>query len=47
MNYFQVPAAAQREIILVALQHFDGNKGLTADALGTSRKTWYDRPKGY
>jgi DNA-binding NtrC family response regulator len=38
---------AQREIILATLQHFSGNKRLTAQALGISLKTLYNRLKDY
>ena len=40
-------ADAQREIILATLQHFSGNKRLTAHALGISLKTLYNRLKEY
>jgi DNA-binding NtrC family response regulator len=40
-------ADAQRELILATLKHFDGNKRLTADALGVSLKTLYNRLKEY
>ena len=40
-------AEAQRELILATLKHFDGNKRLTADALGISLKTLYNRLKDY
>lgn len=40
-------ADAQREIILATLKHFGGNKRLTADALGISLKTLYNRLKDY
>jgi DNA-binding NtrC family response regulator len=40
-------ADAQREIILATLKHFEGNKRLTADALGISLKTLYNRLKDY
>jgi DNA-binding NtrC family response regulator len=40
-------ADAQREIILATLKHFGGNKRLTADALGISLKTLYNRLKEY
>jgi DNA-binding NtrC family response regulator len=40
-------ADAQRELILATLKHFDGNKRLTADALGISLKTLYNRLKEY
>jgi DNA-binding NtrC family response regulator len=40
-------ADAQRELVLATLKHFDGNKRLTADALGISLKTLYNRLKEY
>lgn len=40
-------AEVQREIILATLKHFSGNKRLTADALGISLKTLYNRLKEY
>lgn len=40
-------ADAQRELILATLKHYDGNKRLTADALGISLKTLYNRLKEY
>lgn len=40
-------AEAQREIILATLQHFSGNKRLTAQTLGISLKTLYNRLKEY
>jgi DNA-binding NtrC family response regulator len=40
-------ADAQREIILATLKHFGGNKRLTAEALGISLKTLYNRLKDY
>jgi DNA-binding NtrC family response regulator len=40
-------AEAQREIILATLKHFDGNKRMTAEALGISLKTLYNRLKEY
>ncbi|MDQ9170477.1 sigma-54 dependent transcriptional regulator [Oxalobacteraceae bacterium R-40] len=40
-------ADAQRELILATLKHFEGNKRLTADALGISLKTLYNRLKDY
>ncbi|MDB5842511.1 MAG: sigma-54-dependent Fis family transcriptional regulator [Herminiimonas sp.] len=40
-------ADAQREIILATLKHFSGNKRLTAEALGISLKTLYNRLKDY
>ncbi len=49
LNFFVgTPLAdAQREIILATLKHFDGNKRLTAEALGISLKTLYNRLKDY
>jgi DNA-binding NtrC family response regulator len=40
-------ADAQRELILATLKHYDGNKRITADALGISLKTLYNRLKEY
>ncbi|RJG06726.1 sigma-54-dependent Fis family transcriptional regulator [Noviherbaspirillum cavernae] len=40
-------AEAQREIILATLKHYSGNKRLTAEALGISLKTLYNRLKDY
>ncbi|MES2538212.1 MAG: sigma-54 dependent transcriptional regulator [Pseudomonadota bacterium] len=40
-------ADAQREIILATLKHYSGNKRLTAEALGISLKTLYNRLKEY
>jgi DNA-binding NtrC family response regulator len=40
-------ADAQKEFILATLKHFSGNKRLTADALGISLKTLYNRLKEY
>lgn len=40
-------AEAQKEIILATLKHYSGNKRLTADALGISLKTLYNRLKEY
>jgi DNA-binding NtrC family response regulator len=40
-------ADAQREIILATLKHFSGNKRQTAEALGISLKTLYNRLKDY
>ena len=40
-------AEAQREIILATLAHFDGDKRRTADALGVSLKTLYNRLEAY
>jgi DNA-binding NtrC family response regulator len=40
-------AEAQREIILATLKHFGGNKRLTAETLGISLKTLYNRLKDY
>ena len=40
-------ADAQRETILATLRHFSGNKRLTAETLGISLKTLYNRLKEY
>ena len=40
-------AEAQRETILATLRHYSGNKRLTAEALGVSLKTLYNRLKEY
>lgn len=40
-------ADAQREIILATLKHFGGNKRLTAETLGISLKTLYNRLKEF
>lgn len=40
-------AEAQRETILATLKYFSGNKRLTAEALGVSLKTLYNRLKDY
>jgi DNA-binding NtrC family response regulator len=40
-------ADAQKEIILATLKHYSGNKRLTAEALGISLKTLYNRLKEY
>ena len=40
-------AEAQRETILATLRHYSGNKRLTAEALGVSLKTLYNRLKDY
>lgn len=40
-------ADVQKEIILATLNHFRGNKRLTAEALGISLKTLYNRLKAY
>ncbi len=40
-------ADAQREIILATLDHFDGDKRRTAEALGVSLKTLYNRLDAY
>jgi DNA-binding NtrC family response regulator len=40
-------ADAQREIILATLRHFDGNKRMTAETLGISLKTLYNRLKEF
>lgn len=49
LNFFVgTPLAdAQRELIQATLKHFDGNKRMTADALGISLKTLYNRLKEY
>jgi DNA-binding NtrC family response regulator len=49
LNFFiGTPLAdAQREIIQATLKHFDGNKRMTADTLGISLKTLYNRLKEY
>ncbi len=49
LNFFVgTPLAdAQREIILATLKHFSGNKRLTAETLGISLKTLYNRLKEY
>jgi DNA-binding NtrC family response regulator len=49
LNFFVgTPLAdAQREIILATLKHFSGNKRLTAEVLGISLKTLYNRLKEY
>lgn len=38
---------AQREIILATLKHYNGNKRMTADTLGISLKTLYNRMREY
>lgn len=40
-------AEAQRDIIVATLRHFSGNKRLTANALGISLKTLYNRLREY
>lgn len=40
-------AEAQKEFILATLRHFSGNKRLTAETLGISLKTLYNRLKEY
>ena len=40
-------AEAQRGIILATLRHYQGNKRLTANTLGISLKTLYNRLKEY
>lgn len=40
-------ADAQRELIMATLNHFSGNKRMTASALGISVKTLYNRLKEY
>ena len=49
LNFFVgTPLAdAQREIIQATLKHFAGNKRMTADTLGISLKTLYNRLKDY
>ena len=49
LNFFVgTPLAdAQRELIQATLKHFEGNKRMTADALGISLKTLYNRLKEY
>lgn len=49
LNFFVgTPLAdAQREIILATLKHYSGNKRLTAETLGISLKTLYNRLKEY
>jgi DNA-binding NtrC family response regulator len=49
LNFFVgTPLAdAQKEIILATLKHYSGNKKLTAEALGISLKTLYNRLKEY
>ncbi|HWI15757.1 MAG TPA: helix-turn-helix domain-containing protein, partial [Burkholderiales bacterium] len=49
LNFFVgTPLAdAQKEVILATLKHYSGNKRLTADALGISLKTLYNRLKEY
>ncbi len=49
LNFFVgMPLAeAQREIILATLKHFGGNKQLTAETLGISLKTLYNRLKEF
>ncbi|MGH8807442.1 MAG: sigma-54 interaction domain-containing protein [Noviherbaspirillum sp.] len=49
LNFFVgTPLAdAQKEIILATLKHYNGNKRLTAEALGISLKTLYNRLKEY
>jgi DNA-binding NtrC family response regulator len=49
LNFFVgTPLAdAQREIILATLKHYGGNKRLTAETLGISLKTLYNRLKEY
>lgn len=49
LNFFVgTPLAdAQREIILATLNHYNGNKRLTAETLGISLKTLYNRLKEY
>jgi DNA-binding NtrC family response regulator len=40
-------ADVQKEIILATLHHYRGNKRLTAETLGISLKTLYNRLKAY
>lgn len=49
LNFFVgTPLAdAQKEIILATLRHYSGNKRLTAETLGISLKTLYNRLKEY
>lgn len=49
LNFFiGTPLAdAQRETILATLRHYSGNKRLTAEALGVSLKTLYNRLKEF
>jgi DNA-binding NtrC family response regulator len=49
LNFFVgTPLAdAQKEIILATLKHYSGNKRLTAETLGVSLKTLYNRLKEY
>jgi DNA-binding NtrC family response regulator len=49
LNFFiGMPLAdAQRQTILATLKHYGGNKRLTAEALGVSLKTLYNRLKEY
>ncbi|MBI1890073.1 MAG: sigma-54-dependent Fis family transcriptional regulator [Burkholderiales bacterium] len=49
LNFFVGTSLAdvQREIILATLRHFEGNKRQTAEALGISLKTLYNRLKEY
>lgn len=49
LNFFVgTPLAdAQKEIILATLKHYSGNKRLTAETLGISLKTLYNRLKEY
>ena len=49
LNFFVgTPLAdAQKETILATLKHYSGNKRLTAEALGISLKTLYNRLKEY
>jgi two-component system, NtrC family, response regulator HydG len=37
----------ERELIEITLQHFDGDKKQTADMLGISLKTLYNRLNSY
>jgi DNA-binding NtrC family response regulator len=40
-------AEAERRLVLTTLEHFDGDKQRTAEALGVSLKTIYNRLKDY
>ena len=40
-------AEVERKLILATLQHFTGDKKRTAEALGMSLKTLYNRLKAY
>lgn len=47
MNKIKTLAEVEREYILKTLEHFDGNKTLTAQALGVSQKTIYNKLNHY